>query len=1275
MTRSWNAAARLPGQGTFTVLEASAGTGKTYQIGGIATRLVAQEGVSIERILLITFTTAATAELRDRVRRRLGIARSALLAGTAPKDDEVIAALLAEPSRHPVYLERLGRALRDYDRTPVSTIHGFCQRTLDALAFESGQEGGLTVLGEPTRLRRQFVVDALAKVYASACPEELGILTRNGFTADALTTIVKTMTGPVAPLVVPAASPGGGWDAWQAARTAFVNTLTPAVLREIQRVFESVPIKGIRAAARPKLVDWVKQVGVVTRTGKGLAKLLAFPSESARPANLRLSGLGDSPSYRFCRDMEHLHTLRKSLATDCLADFATTIRSKFNAELSRRGLLTYDAMLSQLAERVEAEANATHQPLTTALRAQFDAVLVDEFQDTDAAQWSVIRRAFLGPQHRVFVIGDPKQAIYTFRGADLFVYQCAVGDRERHELKQNHRSDPPLVEALNHLWGTTQFGKSDIRYVPVNAGLSGVRLQGADPPAALAIRRFDANTYNSQCEVGEALSKPSARWLAAQLCAAECQRLLTSGLTLPGKAGAPEPLHPGDLAVLVYWHSEGRFVRAALAERGIPCVTGGRESIFSSEAVRWLRAWLDALASPNWERATRLLAVSPLLGWTAADLAGALAERVAADPATRTPKDWESLRGCVTRWAAEWDKRGFAALFHETTQVHRVYERLLGHTPGERGATDLRQLAELCGAEQRRSRLGPGGLSEWLHGQGASGVSDAEETAEQQSLRLESDAKAVRIVTIHACKGLEYPITLLPFGWDDHRFGGSGGPVLGRNALGEVTLSLTGSGLAPSDDEKTNEAWRQLYVAMTRARHHCVAWLSEGICQSPFQQLVGALSPSAHITDRREAPLSAPTRWDPLLPVTATATPQSWPGRKLGTRWQVASYTSLSAGLHHHRLRPDGAEPTDADPPGEGDDAREAAEGADPTLEPFQPPPSPTFATDPALSAEVGKGLPQGKQGGNWLHALLEGLDFQALMGPDGASLADWVSATGRANGGNPAQDLAVLDAVGGWVQTPLDSPQTASGTASGHLPEGFTLQSVKRRWNELPFDLSLGAGVNWVTRTDTLPGDFRGRIDPGAVRSALSLARGRGGFDGWLRAALHRTNPNLAREIERGRNPEEEDVKYARVLPSVAGLLTGSIDLVFRAACRDGQERYFVADYKSNRIVSTNADGIPNGASLQRDYSRPMLTWEMDHHAYHLQALLYTVALHRHLKLRLPAYNYDTHVGGHLYLFLKGMLGPNTPRYQGAALGVYSDRWPAETVLALDAALLGAGK
>jgi len=1351
---SWPSAGPLPPSPRI-FLEASAGTGKTFAIEGIVVQLVAEAGIPIDKILVITFTKAATAELSDRVRQRLAKVLQ-VLQGSVQAGGDVLAARLVNAPDCGLLVTRLARALADIDRAPISTIHSFCQRMLQELAFESGQEAELEVLGEASEVRKQLVADELARTYAHAGEADLALLADMGWTPGGLRAVAKEMTGATAP--TPRPSLDRSWrDPLQ------VVTAWRRRLEEFQQWWEG-------PAGRAAVHGWQAEVGLPTKTdakgklpynrlsgapknvdGVVRAWLASGGPRGDRPFKKAAAGwldreglsrkwnavagpVQDFAGYPLAVEFTKLCHAQDRLWAQPLVQFASAVRQDYLAEIERRAQLTYDGMLSRLAERLVQDAKEGVSVLADAIRNRYRAALVDEFQDTDASQWQVLDHVFGREDARFFVVGDPKQSIYRFRGADLDVYLTAREQAVCYQLDTNFRTDRPLVSALNKLWtdadlplSRTEAGEA-VRYLPVKAHQE-LRIQDLPPSAGAAdrprrpleLRLCSAATDGGSPE--SAPNKADMMEVLAQVCARECLTLLRASPSIasPDKAQT-RTLAPGDVAILVANHLEARTVSKYLASFGIPAVAAGRGSIFNSEALGWLVAWLDALASPANERPARQLAVSPLIGWTADQLTRAVAE---AGGGARLDDDqlaWHALRQHLATLTNSWSTQGFARVLDKTLATYDVLARLLGSLWGERGATDLRHLTELCQAEDRRTRAGPRGLAEWLRARKA----DADDKNDEQATRLESDAAAVQLVTIHACKGLEYPVVLMPFAWPPWTENEANQPLLVRvGAASVLDMSVSGTedrarSMTWSDQAFEAESVRLLYVAMTRARHHVVAWLNrcDPEAQGPLARLIlrgdrtGLGSEAPVVSGKRDGPNGAdkmaawnqrisaqlqdiqdssqdsigwseepPPRQEetwrpegaaPLVLATARAFD---PTLQLGTRWQVASFSSLSAGRGADDDEPTRALAKLATTPTASDNARVQDEGDEPTpvdLDTLGDLARHAWMLDKAAGAD----LPGGTTTGDWIHGVFEELDFSAEHDPagqakDGRTAKQLIDDLAQRHGvtvhkGKPVPQDGLLALLPAWLDTPL----AGSEHGAFGLPDDFTLRSLTlaHRIDELGFDLRLGAGANYRLAARNAEDRDPGCIDTAGVRDAFEIGAAAEGFGGaaWCRAMLERT-----------------DDKVKALLPGIAGFLTGFIDLTFRVRASGASARYYLADYKSNAIrgpewlAARMAQAVAPGVEAPRlaniHYTRPLLQWAMAHAGYHLQALIYTVALHRLLQTRLGSeYDYDSHIGGHLYLFLKGMAGPNTPRWQGSCLGVWADRWPKAAVLALDRALLG---
>jgi exodeoxyribonuclease V beta subunit len=886
----WSESAALPEKQAW-LLQASAGTGKTFQIAGLVVRLVAEYGIPIERILAITFTNAATAELRDRIRNRLLSALRQLRGEPqrGPADPFVGVLLsLTTPSRDEL-VQRLEIALRDFDLAAISTIHGFSQRMLTEFAFDSGEDPDLDLLNDPVDILEQLVDDELARFFHSASVVEVKLYQRAGLVRHDLLRVARAMCAAVEPAVQPARGPHAA-----ALTRARVQEFTPQLL-ELQSLF----CGDVGRAALRRLADWkdafdqgrylagrIIEIGEwlsngappIGNTGDDVTRRRAI--DALRAPNLRaafelkqsrattakkkkkattiadddatadvppppadVDALAQAPFWPALVALDAFVDRAAAFWQDFapLADFAVDVRSRFSAEVRRRGVLTFDGILSRLAERVRQEGGA-YSPLAARIRERFDVALVDEFQDTDAAQWTVIAAAFLG-HRRLFLIGDPKQAIYSFRGADVHVYAQAanvVGTDGRRTMRRNFRSDPAVLTAMNSLWraGSNAFDEAAFDYVDVEPGQRQAGATTTTP--GLHVRWVDNRVFGGS--PGEAIATKKHAALA-RMAADEIVTQLSATSTQESTAadGGLDPLaaqsrRPSDFAVLVSDHRQAGYVADALRAARVPAVTVSRASVFSTPVATWLAAWLDAVATGGRDREARVAVVTPLFGWTADDLAWALAfadrGEDARDEALRLgrPPDvrghfhaWELWTARLNAAARNWPKWGFARVFDGESTANGIVPRLLSLPDGERHATDLRHLFELLHARERATRAGPAALAAWLR-------SEADVADDERLQRLESDLDAVHIETVHASKGLEYPYVLLPYVGDARGDKAVSGPVVLRGGDG-ARVDLSPPKTAPRDDalarartEARREDLRKLYVALTRAKHSTVAW-------------------------------------------------------------------------------------------------------------------------------------------------------------------------------------------------------------------------------------------------------------------------------------------------------------------------------------------------------------------------------------------------------------------------------------------------------------------
>ncbi|GAB3703839.1 UvrD-helicase domain-containing protein [Mariniluteicoccus flavus] len=1113
----------LPEGGTW-VLEASAGTGKTYTIAALAARHVAA-GRPISELMLVTFSRAATAELRDRVRGRLAWAESALrtrLAG-GPVDADPVNALLATGTDEEVAerLHRLTTALADLDRATIATTHEFCGRMLDGLGVLADRDPLAEGVDQIDDLVREVAADLwLRKFSTNPDPD---------FTWDEATDIARAVTEHPDP-------PEPADDADQAIRLAYARALRAQV-----------------------------------------------------------------------------------------------------AERKRdRGLLTYDDLLTGLHALVEGRRAPGVDPdpelaasVRQRLRDRFPVVLIDEFQDTDPVQWAIVRDTFVG-HSTVVLIGDPKQAIYAFRGADVHCYLAAIrtGDHH-HTLDTNHRSDRPLVEAIGHVLGGAALG--DVQIVVREVGAKhDARLRSPDPARGLPLRLRTLPTRDAPRRRAPRIAH--LRDLVADDVVTEVATMLTDGTTITVD-GVERPLRADDIAILVRRHETADDLRSRLSAHGIPAIHAGSTSVFDprNPAGRDWSTLLRALEAPR-AAAIREVALTDFVGWTFAELAEATDDRL------------NALTAQVRSWARVLDLHGVAALMEAMTEAGLAV-RLLEQPDGDRRWTDLRHVAQALHAARTRDRLGTAGLVEWLTDRRR----EAATAGDERTRRLETDAQAVSIMTVHRSKGLEFPVVLLPDRWDHNEQDYKGRSIRYRGDDGENRVWIAGRTRGATTAHRRNlaeardEALRLLYVAMTRAQCQVVAWWAANEHNTSASALHRVLhrGEATVPSDRYpwdDDPTATAVLAHPLVHVSEVLDTDRPPtvrrrrgpdadaltarvfDRAIDTEWRRTSYSGLTAEAHDAaHARPEGLDDDEltqvVDEP--DDPADQQASPAAPARDvPAAPPPG----TPSPMAA-----LPRGADFGTLVHAVYETFDPAA---PDlGAELerlaAHWLDRLPMA-GLSPADLGRAL----------LPSVHTTLGPISG----GLRLCDIpaRDRLPELDFEYPLAGGD-----------------DPRSTRATLREVAD------LVEAHLPAHDP-LAAYADRLRDP-------LVAAQGLRGYLIGSIDAVLRVPAdstpdSSADHRYLVVDYKTNWLGPLEGD-VP---LLVEHYAPHRLAEAMMDAHYPLQALLYCVALHRYLRWRQPAYDPEAHLGGVAYLFVRGMAGPDTPTVDGTPHGVFAWHPPVALVEAL---------
>ncbi|MGN4966220.1 exodeoxyribonuclease V subunit beta [Aeromonas dhakensis] len=1091
------------------LIEASAGTGKTYTIAGLYLRLLLGHGplieegadagqasaherpLSVTEILVVTFTEAATAELRGRIRGRIHEARLAFMRGQS--GDALLAQLLEEVADHELAARRLLAAERQMDEAAVFTIHGFCQRMLKQNAFESGALFETEFLTDDSQLRLQAVSDYWRAEFYPV-DKTLASAVRALWPSPAA--LLREMNGWLDNSELEMRPPAG--DETLAARHQAAMARIEAVKREWLAQVDEIRRQTDGQISRytgknyegwlAKIADWAQDEA----SGYAIPKELDRFGQTVLEANLKKGG--ELPTLPLFSEIDALLASRPGIRDLILQRAAVVVRSRMQASKRQAHQLSFDDLLKDLDGALDSPLG---ERLCERIRATYRVAMIDEFQDTDPQQYRIFHRLYGGHKDTaLLMIGDPKQAIYGFRGADIFTYIQARRNVSAHyTLGRNWRSSHALVAAVNGLFerATDPFiYESDIPFLPVEAqGKSkALLLEGETAPVLHCWQLTGQPTFNR----GDYQSR------MARATAAEIHRLLS--LAREGKALiGSEPVKAGDIAVLVRTGAEGKLVQQELARLAIASVyLSNRESVLEQVEAREILLILHACQNPSEERSLRAALATGLF-----DLDAKALDELASDE-----RAWESAVQEFMEYRKVWHKRGVLAMLRALLHRRNLAASLLASPYGERRLTNFLHLGELL--QQVSSELdGEYALLRWL----GEAVNRQSGQDAEQILRLESERKLVQIVTIHKSKGLEYPLVFLPF-ICSHR---SADTPLYHEADEEgnrTILDLTGAedSLAEADKERLAEDLRLLYVALTRGVY--ATWLGLAPVRSGngksektdlHQTAIGyllqkgeegdaatlATALSALAEDLPGVAVGEPslTRPAPLPPEEEQlGEPQVRRfGGTLERDWWISSYSGLAAQGHGH------SKGVLANPGFDDEVVTEAAALA--AEEPVQAP-QPSIFT-----------FPKGARPGTLLHSLFETIDFESAAGD---SLAQHIATLLAQDGFDESWAPVLQQQVEAVLETPLE-------TGFGE-PVRLRDLAPERKQVELEFFLPMG------------------RVTAPA-----------------LTALCQQHDP-----LSRGNKP----LSFA----TVQGMLKGFIDLVF-----EWQGRWYLLDYKSNHLGMSPAD------------------------------------------------------------------------------------------------------
>ena len=1130
------------------LLEASAGTGKTFNLTSLVARYVAEEDLKIDQLLMVTFTNAAASEMRERTRAKLSDALAALESDISPdlvKQEDIWMKNIVDCTGD-IREERKSRlrdAISTVDSATIATIHGFFQQALREVGLRSADSASSEVAQGKDSLGRQILRDELVTMFSAG---EVNLMA-----------------------ALPDKTP---------------NDLEKAIL-EI--------IKGLNSN--------------ISAT--------AAPDGSEDPVANEWSA------------------------------FVNQIRQKINEQRMSSGTLSFDDLITGLRDLLKPE-NPLSKDVIEGMRARYRLVLIDEFQDTDDTQWDIFSNIFDVEYMKsvqgtvrsnetflaMIMVGDPKQAIYRFRGADIAAYLKAVEDSnlERFEMKRNFRSDRNLIMGLNRWFHGERdangeytgfkFGNRNIAFIQVDAAK-----KGAGSGLTISGHENESKALQFRWISTDQKPAPTVKILRPRIAEDLCNHvtLLLNNGTIPDKrdgAVVERRVQPGDISILVRTHVDAEPIVEALRARGIPVVKSNVGSVSQSEAVIQLRTLLSAMASPNDSRRVKALALTWFVGYSFKDL---LDDKKIVDLGLR-----------CNEWAKQLLDLGIVGFYQTLRAEESAVASISLSIEAERRLTDLEHLAELLHSRTSGKKLSAASVLRYLDE-----LAGEDDESDELLRRIDSDAKAIQITTMHASKGLEYPIVLIPFPKAPNT---KGAQVFTYENRRLVNAAPNSSWVVGDLNEETRKAIAQeeiegddlrlMYVAFTRAKHQLVVWWanSKGMATSPLSRLLfgnhdditkktkikdGDDARNAftkmqnqiglddndqelmHVTelaidDASIVPLDSPDLADHSIGQSSefpTQAVRNW-------NWRRWSFSSLSSSLKNE----------DSDSHRGGFDEGESTIDSESSI-----PTSGLNYSGPGLFE-----MPASAEFGTLVHEILEKVNFTSSTLKE--DLIETISGYG-------SETLRGID-VNNLAQGLLDSLCTQLDP----LVPGFQLVNLdsRDRLAEMDFHFTLAK-----------PEVSAEQIAMAAADEQSSL------FAEYFGQLAQKWS------ADGGRN--------------IAGLMTGSIDLLFRVRSED-RHKYFVVDYKSNRLHT------PGEVVSHSSYGVDSMKKAMEEHHYPLQALFYCVALHRFLSMRVSDYDIDRDLGGAGYLFVRGMVGPETPIVNGIHNGVLAWRPSTQTILNISALLGG---
>ncbi|MBF0278566.1 MAG: exodeoxyribonuclease V subunit beta [SAR324 cluster bacterium] len=1131
-----------------SLIEASAGTGKTFTIVGVFLRLLLEKQVPIEKILVVTFTEAATAELKQRVGEKIREAFDAFQTGKT--EDPFLLHLLNNFSSHHQALQHLKNALHLFDEACIYTIHGFCQKMLTDFAFDTGSLFDSELIPNQDPLLEELAMDYWRNLIYNASEEDTRLLLRHCPNPEYLKKTLKKIISRPEIHFLPA-----------------TQKSSVQLIKQMKALFQKMKLTWLESQGeiatlleehkiwrKNNLSDYLSKAELYFLNDNFFDNPEILDKFAATTIRGRIKEKA-GPIHLFFDQCDEFLKLERTLPHAIRIKFTEWAKTQLKQRKETLNQRSYDDLLQDLDQALTGAEGVT---LAKKISTRYSAAMIDEFQDTDPTQYDIFWKIFC--DSNLFFIGDPKQSIYSFRGADVFAYlQAQKEAKTQFTLETNWRSDCKLVEAVNTAFSSTEhaFANEEIKFFPSKGA------PGKENSSLQIEGEVSVPMHFWYLEHQETVNIHKARQKIAEGTVSEITRLLNLGAQ--GKAkivseGKSKPVEPGDIAILTRTHSQAELLGKLLQQKHVPSVLKTQINIFQTEEFKDVLTIARAISEFSNPSLVKAALLSNILGYSGTLIFQIMEQEL----------KWESIIHDFFAYRETWKTNGFYQMMRLLLRKEKVRTRLLARHDGERRLTNVLHVMELFHQEENRKKLGMAGLLRWAQAI----QKDLPESRDEHLIRLETDAEALKILTVHASKGLEFPIVFCPFLWDGNH---STDTLFHHEKKGLIWhFDAQEADKEAAKKERLSEDIRLAYVALTRAKYRCYATCYAAWKSSHWRKS----SPLAHLFSRGAtwqhlemlASRSHGSILAKILPSSENSVfkPSSTKTKDLNLKifkqslkqnWGISSFSGLSGQRIAHSEEPDHDQHLNSDPHEEGRADEEEN-----------------------ISISSIFTLPKGANTGVCIHEILEELDFGET---DQSKVNKLVQ-----------EKLKKYNIDSKWesVVSQMTEEVRQQKINSVHLPgQFFTLKDIppNQVLKEMPFHFPIQP-----FHTDDM------------VKTVIQNRRTKN-HDALL-CSLQSLN-----------------------FQALQGFMKGFLDLVF---CF--KDRYYILDWKTNHL-----------GMHPEDYAVKRLKANIEAHAYNLQYIIYSLALHKYLRMRLPGYDFHHHFGGVYYFFVRGLQSGTDNRY-----GVYHD-------------------